>query len=278
ALEKAQINREALVDLGLEFNRRRHGQLYFISNWSAKQVEAWVPLTTATEQVAIFDPMSGEFGRAKTRIANGQTEVYLQLNQGTALILQSFEGAINAEDWLYFKKKAEPLVLDKNWNISFATGGPQIPEDQALAALDMWTNLDGAAFQHFSGTGIYSTTFSKPSGEGGGWLLDLGEVAESATVRLNGTEIGTAIGPVYQLYIPQGLLQETNRLEVAVSNSMANRVISLEQQGQRWQRFYNINISARLLENLGPDRVFTTKKWSPRPSGLAGPVTLTLME
>ncbi|MCB0643646.1 MAG: hypothetical protein KDC44_18490, partial [Phaeodactylibacter sp.] len=31
ALEKAQINREALVDLGLEFNRRRHGQLYFIS-------------------------------------------------------------------------------------------------------------------------------------------------------------------------------------------------------------------------------------------------------
>ena len=34
-------------------------------------------------------------------------------------------------------------------------------------------------------------------------------------------------------------------------------------------------MSARFAENRGADGLFTAAKWSPKPSGLLGPVTIT---
>ncbi len=59
---------------------------------------------------------------------------------------------------------------------------------------------------------------------------------------------------------------------------MANRVIALEKEVTVWQKFYNINVSARLKQNLGKDGYFTTKGWSPRASGLLEKVSLTPVE
>ena len=56
---------------------------------------------------------------------------------------------------------------------------------------------------------------------------------------------------------------------------MANRVIAIEKQGKVWQKFYNINISARLRPNLGKNGYFTTINWQPKESGLLEKVTLT---
>jgi hypothetical protein len=56
---------------------------------------------------------------------------------------------------------------------------------------------------------------------------------------------------------------------------MANRIIDLDKRGVQWKKFYNINMSARLAENRGPDGLFTAAKWQPKPSGLIGPVTIT---
>jgi hypothetical protein len=80
--------------------------------------------------------------------------------------------------------------------------------------------------------------------------------------------LGTLLGPTYRVFVPAKLLKSQNILTIEVVNSMANRVIALEKRGIVWQKFYNINISARLKENLGKDSYFTTKNWQPRPSGL----------
>jgi hypothetical protein len=42
---------------------------------------------------------------------------------------------------------------------------------------------------------------------------------------------------------------------------MANRIIDLDKRGVQWKKFYNINMSARLAENRGPDGLFTAAKW-----------------
>jgi hypothetical protein len=42
-----------------------------------------------------------------------------------------------------------------------------------------------------------------------------------------------------------------------------------------WKKFYNTNFPARLGANRGADGMFSAAKWTPQPSGLAGPVTLT---
>src|SRR5262249_25839834 len=73
---------------------------------------------------------------------------------------------------------------------------------------------------------------------------------------------------------PKEMLKERNTLEVAVSNLMTNRIIDLDRRGVNWKKFYNTNMPARRRENAGPDGLFTAARWTPRESGLIGPVAL----
>ena len=106
----------------------------------------------------------------------------------------------------------------------------------------------------------------------------MGRVAESARVKLNGNELGVLINTPYRIRIPKELLKEQNTLEVAVSNLMTNRIIDLDRRGVNWKRFYNTNMPARRRENAGPDGLFSAARWTPRESGLIGPVTLIPIE
>ncbi len=70
-------------------------------------------------------------------------------------------------------------------------------------------------------------------------------------------------------------MREQNTLEVAVSNLMANRIADMDRHKVLWKKFYNTNFPPRRPENKGADGLFDASHWSPRDSGLLGPVTLT---
>jgi len=105
-------------------------------------------------------------------------------------------------------------------------------------------------------------------------MLDLGEVHETARVIINGKPVATLIGPQYTVEIPSNLLQDQNTLEIQVSNLMANRMAWMDKNGMPWKKYYNINMAARLAENRNKEGLFDASKWSPKPSGLVGPVRL----
>ena len=280
ALTAAEIQPEMMVDLGLSYHRRRdvQGKTYFILNESNRPVHDWIPLATSPESVALFDPMTGESGLGKMRQRDNQSEVFIQLDQGASIIIRSFTTNVSAKSWHYINPLADSMVLDGTWQLTFASGGPNLPERRTLDQLQLWTNFDDAQLQSFSGTAIYEMDFEHPGDQGSGWLLDLGVVHESASVSLNNESIATLIGPTFRSFIPSELLKEKNTVTIAVSNLMANRIRTLEQSGTRWQQFYNINMSAKDRENLARDGVFTAKHWDVRPSGLGGPVTLRAIE
>jgi len=276
-LKHAGIQRETLVDRGLAYTRRNdeEGKYYFISNWSGAAVEGWIPLQTATEDIALFDPMSGKKGLARWRTSgNGGSEVYLQLPHGSSVILKTCSLKMEGAPWNYWEPAGEAMVLEGTWRLQALEGGPELPEPANTPALGSWTELEGEAYRNFSGNVRYSLTFPKPEQEGPAWLLDLGEVRESASVRLNGRELGTLIGPVFQLFIPRDILLEKNILEVEVANLMANRIAYLDRKNIFWKKFYNINFSPRLRENRGRHGLFDASGWTPRPSGLIGPATI----
>jgi hypothetical protein len=159
--------------------------------------------------------------------------------------------------------------------VRFEEGGPERPGDVRTATLASWTAWGGEAVKAFSGTARYSISFPGPKARATAYALDLGAVHDSARVRLNGKDLATLIGPRFRLVIDGSSLAETNVLEVAVSNLMANRIASLDRQKVRWKKFYNVNFPARLPANRGPDGLFHADHWPPLPSGLLGPVTLT---
>jgi hypothetical protein len=72
--------------------------------------------------------------------------------------------------------------------------------------------------KEFSGTAEYSTHFKIPAIKAGLWLLDLGDVKESATILLNGKKLATVIGPSYSVTIPSSELETDNFFQVIVTN------------------------------------------------------------
>ncbi|MDB4582052.1 glycosyl hydrolase [Draconibacterium sp.] len=276
-LNGVDINAEALAEAGLWFNRviRPEGVCYFISNWSGKEVDQWITLQSAGKEAALFNPMNEKMGKASIKKkTKDQTDVYLQLKPGETRILQWYTTPIESDDYPIWQNTNEKITLNGEWDISFIKGVPTLPGSYTTSWLTSWTEQSNELTK-FSGTASYQTKFEKPSGNATAYLLNLGQVHESAVVYLNGKKLETLVGPDFQLTIPQNLLNETNELKIQVTNLMANSIIDLEKNGVNYKKFYNINFAARKRENVGPDGTFTAINWEPLKSGLIGPVSLT---
>jgi hypothetical protein len=277
-LAQAGVKRETLTDQGLQFIRRSHakGHYYFLANWGEKPYAGYITLQTPAKAATLYNPMTEQAGMAKVRAtANGLPEVYVQLAPGETCILDTNEGALTGPTYPYLNVAAAAQPLTGAWDLSFISGGPELPAKLQTKELASWTTLAGDAGKKFSGTATYTTTFAQPQGAGDGFLLNLGRVAQSARVQVNGQPATTLLGPVYQVFIPKAQLKVTNTLTVTVSNLMANRIIDMDRNHVDWKIFYNTNMPAKLKENRGADGLFTTDKWTPLESGLLGPVTLT---
>jgi hypothetical protein len=279
-LKIAQVRQESMTAHGLQSIRRKKGDrtIYFIANHSKKAYSGWTAIQSDAKSVAAFNPMSGQLGVNPIRKQTGMTEVYLSLNPGESCILETYPTVIQGAPYPYYQTAGTVQAIAGSWTIRFAEGGPTLPSEIQTSQLKTWTKLGGEDAKDFSGTAVYSVNFPMPKGKADAWLLHLDSVHVHARVLVNGQELGVLMGPAYEVVIPATLLKKQNTLQIQVTNLMANRIRALEKEGVHWQKFYNINVSARKKENLGKDGVFTAAHWSPQPSGLIGTVTLTPLQ
>ncbi|MDP4151082.1 MAG: glycosyl hydrolase [Bacteroidota bacterium] len=279
-LTYVNLRQEAIVKDSLQFVRRRYsaGNYYFIVNRSTHPWAGYVQLAAGFLYATIFDPMNGRSGLANSRQSGlGGREVYLQLDPGESVIVVTSRHAMPRDlpQYDYYRATGPATPVNGEWQLEFAEGGPRLPAPAKLTQLQSWTALQGQEVKDFSGTGSYSINFQKPRGNARAWLLDLGKVDVTAQVFMNGTLIATLIGPGYRVTIPAEMLHQQNRLEVRVSNLMANRIAYMDRNGIPWKKFYNTNFPPHRRENRGANGLFDASKWAPLDSGLSGPVTIT---
>jgi hypothetical protein len=271
-LDSAGVRRESLVDHpGLRFVRRAAdgGRYYFIANRGNQPLDGWITLAAAARAIALMDPMTGEVGLAQSKpAADGDTQVYLQLDPGESIILRTFATPEPGPAWAYRHAAGAPVELSGTWDVKFIAGGPALPAPYQTAKLGSWTGPGGPAAQSFAGTAVYTLTFPAPGGRPGPWLLSLGQVCQSARVRLNGKPLGTLFIPPFSVPV-ETLLPQGNVLEVEVTNVSANRVRDLDIRHVAWKIFDPPNL---LNVNYKP---FDASGWPLTDSGLLGPVTLT---
>lgn len=265
--------REAIVDAGVSFTRRRsaNGTDYFFTNPGAKPVDGWVTLGVGAADAFILDPLSGRIGRAALKADAAHAAIYLQLAGGESLIVRTSDqrATADASAWTYVAPAGEAIALRGEWQIDFTRGGPALPAPLRTVELKSWTELGNAEAQRFAGTARYRVEFDLPSGvRADDWLLDLGDVRETARVRLNGTDAGTAWSLPFQLRVGPLLRAGRNVLEIDVTNLAANRIRDLDQLGTNWKIMREINyVDIRY-------KPFDASKWALVPSGLLGPVRL----
>jgi hypothetical protein len=271
ALEYNGIRREALTDTGIKFIRRKlaDGKYYFLVNHSPKVIDTQVPLNVQAESVVIFDPQTGNSGLAAVSGEANKTMVKVQMQPGEAIILRTIPNEIpKMAAWEYLQEPGEPIVLKENWSLQFSEGGPDLPTATELTELVSWPQLPDPKAEAYSGSGIYTTTFIIPAKEAGEYILDLGDVRESARVWINDEEVGLLWSIPFKARIGEYLKEGENTLKVEVNNLMANRIRDMDKKGIEWRKYHEINF---VNINYEP---FDASVWEPTPSGLIGPVKI----
>ncbi|MEK3888768.1 glycosylhydrolase-like jelly roll fold domain-containing protein [Bacillus sp. FSL K6-3431] len=86
--------------------------------------------------------------------------------------------------------------------------------------LESWTHWDG--MEHFSGALMYEQTFTCPETYTTSAILDLGEVHEIAQVWINDQEIGVKMWAPYTFEFANLLRKGNNSIKIVVTNSKAN--------------------------------------------------------
>ncbi len=258
----------AAEDPGVQFIRRAlpGGHVYLIANRGTNDHEGWVDLRRPTQAAVIMDPLSGRTGLGPLR----GTRVHLRLPAGASRIVRTFTDRTPAGPaWVEWDDSGYPAELDGAWSVRFLSGGPELPPAFTTNRLGSWTAQGGEA-ERFAGTAVYTLTFDAPF-TANACALDLGRVAESACVRLNGMDLGTLIQAPYRVVV-EGLKPTGNVLEVEVTNLSANRIRDLDARKVPWRIFRDINF---VDINYKP---FDASTWPVRESGLLGPVTLTAVQ
>lgn len=277
-LTYTKVRRESFVEQNLQFNRRKSEKAtqYFIVNRNDAVYEGWLPLAVEAKSAAIFNPMTEKTGFAQSRINDGKFEVFVSLQSQESFIIEAYTNVLKGSSYPFYEA-LETKNIEGNWNITFKSGGPVLPKSITTDNLVSWAEFEGDDYKNFSGTAVYSIDFRTSNIEqrNDGVILKFEKVHESARIRLNGKEIAVLIGPAYEVFIPKTDLKENNKLEVEVSNLMANRMAYMDRNNLLYKKFYNVNFPARFKENRDENGIFTAKNWLPKPSGIVGKVSLS---
>jgi hypothetical protein len=258
------VTESDLARLGIRHVRRAldDGHAYFLVNSSGKPIDATVKLSRPHQSAVLLDPMSGKSG-----VALRGEGIRLVLAPGESRIVRTFSNK-QAEGplWLDPEPAGDPIPLTGTWQVRFLDGGPPHPPPFETTTLTSWTAQAGDAYRNFSGTALYRLEFDAKDITHA--LLDLGEIAHTAKVRLNGKPAGTCWAPPHRLPL-LGLLEKgKNVLEVEVTNLAANRIADLDRRKVNWKAFHEIN-----FVNIDY-KPFDAAPWPALPSGLLGPVKL----
>lgn len=273
AIALCGVPAEEMSNLGLSFIRRSNdgGHHYFISVLQHDGYEGWVKLAVPAADVMLFDPMTAEKGRVPFRTADDCTEVFLQLRSGESVIVQTFDKPLEqVDEWAYYRadETKEETVLDRGWKLTFTASEPAVEGTFNIDKPASWTDLPVPAAKVTMATGRYSNTFTIDADAADEWLLDLGDVRESAVVRINGKDVGTVWAVPFTIKIGRWLREGENTIDVDVTNLPANRIADLDRGGVEWRKFKEINLVDVNYQHTKYDW------WSPVPSGLNGTVRI----
>lgn len=270
---------------GLQYIRRSNdnGYHYFISSLQEKGVDNWITLGVQALSATLYDPVTGAVGMAQTRQKDGKTQLYLQLRSGESLIVKTHtdenlpaassnqtgsDHPSGYSQWTYYTEQPISLSLDHGWNLRFIESNPIIEESFLIDRPASWTTLDNPDVKRNSGTAQYTLTMQLPDIKADEWMLDLGDVRESARVKINGQYVGTCWSVPFRIHVGKFLNEKENLLEIEVTNLPANRIADYDRQGINWRIFKEINLVDLNYQKTGYGH------WEVMPSGLNSSVKL----
>nr|WP_165419973.1 glycosyl hydrolase [Edaphobacter modestus] len=258
-----------LSDRGtIDWIHRRAGKvdIYFVaSKWDAEEKIA-ATFRVAGRQPELWDPVTGEIRDARSFTqADGRTTVPLEFGpRGSVFVVfrRPISTRVAGKSQSNYPELHKLQELKGSWQVAFDPkwGGPA---SVTFGSLVDWTKRPEWEIQHYSGAARYTKSFTLAAApkSNSRIMLDLGEVHEVASVRLNGRDVGVVWTKPARIDITKFAHEGENMLEIKVVNLWPNRLIG------------DAGLSAE--KRLTETNVHKFSEKTPLyPSGLDGPVVL----
>lgn len=269
-LKEQGILPEPLASTGLRYLRRKTGDgvYYFLVNHTPAAIREYLSLNNPARYCYLMDPLSGYTGVAASEKNGPVNRVRVELRPGESIFLFATDREYRSQPWKYRDSGGEAITVEGPWQLRFKDGGPQIPAPQILEDPVPWTDTGAENSLSFSGTAVYSASFRLPEKPAPEYLLQPGNLFESARVTINGKDAGILWSLPFSMRVGHLLKPGENLLELEVANLMANRIRWMDQEKISWRNYHEINF---VNINYKP---FDASGWEPMPSGLQGPVRI----
>jgi hypothetical protein len=242
--------------------------IYFVKNQTSRAQRLWAPLARSGRYACVGNPRTGQVAGTSVRPRpGGGSLVRLSLQPTEMLTVRLSARPLPGAPAPPEAEAVEVRPLTPAWRMAW-TDTEGRPHTRSVTGLRSWTEWPDLAL--FSGVVTYTAEFGISAGEARQrWILDVGELRESAAVTLNGRRLGDLWTTPFQIDLSPALRAGRNRLSLAVANLAQNRVVELVRGGGPWQKW---NLEENDFEGYcGPLRL---NRLMPLPSGLLGPVTL----
>lgn len=241
-------------------------EIYFITNQSDEELNFSPSFRVREKNPQLWDAMTGEIRMLSGfNEEDGRTSVPLMMKAQESCFVV-FTNTRNEKTGPAYASNFPDLetirTIDGDWTVEFQNKdiGPANP--QTFTTLRDWTSSEDEAIRYYSGTAVYTTTFTMGEIPAESELyIDLGEVNVMAQVKLNGTDLGGVWMAPFKVSTKGLLKAGENQIEVAVVNVWRNRLIR-DKQLPPGQRYTSVTVGDETADE------------PLQPSGLLGPVTI----
>jgi len=252
--------------LHLRSIRRKNdnGWHYFMANLTSNDIQQEISLAVPFESATWYDPMTGDIYPAI--VNNGK--ILISLRSGESRILKTNSTISSSNSLTSSTRSSVTLPLSSPWTLSFIEEAPKVSQTFHMTAPQTWETLSPEAAVTM-GTGVYTTTFKLTKQQAQQhWMIDLGDVRESARVYINDQFVGCAWAVPFVLDCRNTLRKGKNHLRIEVTNLPANRISDMDRKGIPWRKMKEINVVDINYKKT------TYEGWAPMKSGLNSEVRL----
>lgn len=250
--------------------------IYFVANRTAnnedimasfrvtgKVPQLWNPITAEIREIPDYREENGRIFLPLHFAPEGSIFVIFKSGSSPKKTAAKNGGAISFTDG----QPARVIELKGKWELYFNPkwGGPEKLE---IDELKSWTQFSDSGIRYYSGTARYLKTFdlSAKDIKGRKLMLDLGNVKDMASIKINGHQCQVMWCEPFSFDITSFVREGLNELEVEVVNMWANRLIG-DGKLPETQRLTKTNV----IKFNAPD----AEKYL-RESGLLGPVVIKI--
>ena len=279
----APYQKENLTDLGIEKDliitddagkpmkqiawTHRKGEdfdIYFIANQKTEKQWVKFSLSTNNRLPDLYDAVTGTTvvaGGFKIEKGRMNTAFLLPANGSCFIILQKPTASKDSQT-VAAPHTESTIVLGNSWQVQFDTAYDGPSGNVVFSELTDWSKSSDSSIRYYSGTAIYTKTIQVDSKTKTA-VLDLGEVANIATVKVNGIDCGTVWTPPFTVDITKAIKPGENKIEIAITNTWHNAVIGDHLKPESQRKFWTT--APFRLEGKPLDK-----------AGLLGPVQLLI--